>query len=415
MSVRDRFPRSFPTVTRLSTEASLAVGVFAAVVVFFVVATDPFRYPPLTNGDQVFFLRVGEAWVDHGVTPYVEAWDIKPPLIHEVSALAAAVTASTRQQYRLLVVITAVAAASVPAVTTALVYRETASRLASLTAAAVSLSLPTYWLFAAGSLRPKYGAAACGVAAIYALRRNWDGTAAAFGVLAAGWWQVAAIFPAIVLVRVVEHRREHLRRVLAVGLAVTAAVVAPIVLAGGLVPMLNQVVIAPFAVPESQSFMQDFSYAFRVLPYAAVLILFGLYAGPRALLADREWWPLVVPAVWFAAALLLFDLDGPPDTIPVFAVTGLAIGVYLGQCSVPRRAVVALAIAFVVIPVSAGLVVSEDPRESVTGMREWDVETAYSALGEQCHVRLSGLEEDWISRVGVPPDARVCSHQLRVP
>lgn len=291
-----------------------------------------------------------------GAAPYSHLSDFKPPALYDTTALIALVAPTDPwTQFWIGAGLTALAALAAVVLAGLIVFRATGSNCAALTAGLVPVAFPTMLTLPLTGIWGKYFALAFGLAGLYALQRDRRLLAVALATLAAGYWQWAVVFPALVVVSSWRSNAD-MRRVLAVAAGVTAVVVAPIVLAGATVPMLRQVVIEPIVggnrnpLGVFQRIIKAQGFARFAWPLFAAGVVGGGYRLADALRGrstPRATWWVVVGLVWTALQLAFFDFDWAPDMLLFVVFCGLGLGLFVGRLSFHDRILVACLVAFV--------------------------------------------------------------------
>jgi hypothetical protein len=202
--------------------------------------------PLAVSRDSALFQHAGW-YVLRGATPYVDFFDVKPPLIYAVTTVLAALSGGNMAVLHLLSV--AVAAAAVGSGVVAvgvLTHRVTGDGTAAYAAGVSLFVFPTVYAFPSLGIRPKYLAFCFGVGALVWAVDDRPAASGAAAAASAGFWQLGALVAALVVA--VGYRRGGRRGTgltVAGGVAVAAAVVAPFVAAGLTVPLVVETIIAP--------------------------------------------------------------------------------------------------------------------------------------------------------------------------
>jgi hypothetical protein len=426
----------------------LVLGTVATLVQALSVARAFSPTPPTTNIDAVFFQHAGW-YVTQGAVPYVDIWDIKPPLAIETTTVLAAFAGDPLTLHLVSVTLTAGAAVGCSLLIGVLAHRLTDDGLAALLAGCTLLAMPAFYRLSANGFRPKYLTLLFGLGALALALRNRPLLAGAAAAASAGYWQYGVIF-AVLVVGIAVRARD--RRVLArrtlvrqfVGMAlVTAVAVVPIALSGALVPMLVEVIYVPLTTQGAQPVFERLGKLLFYLAYALVPVAIGLYGLATARgRFERYWW--VLAGVAWGALQILVDLDSAPDLylLVTFVSFGVALAVARASPARRRRIVTALATVvllnalwtggFVANPVenvhstddgSAGALraVSESvdvsrpgdpPRYGIAGVRSlyWNEE-----IPSSCHYRLSETERDWLAKTDRPYRESRCGSARGLP
>lgn len=400
--------------------------------------------PPTTNIDAAFFQHAGW-YVTQGAIPYLDIWDIKPPLAIETTAVLATLTGGDPLFLHLSsVAIMTLAAVGCSLLVGVLAHRLTDDGLAALLAGCTLLAMPAFYRLSANGFRPKYLTLLLGLGALVLALERRPLLAGAAAAASAGYWQYGAIFAVLALGIAGERNgwRALARTVLGMAL-VTAAAVVPIALSGALVPMLVEVVYVPLTAQGAHPITERLGKLVLYLAYALVPVAVGLYG----LVADRErfhehWW-LYAGAAW-GAFQLLFDLDSAPDLYLLVTFLALGVALAVARARPAHRRWLAAAFGAIVLvnaiwvggfvgnpvgnaastddgatgtlrAVSESVDVSrpgEPSRYGISAVRDlyWE-----SLTPESCHYRLSETERDWLAKTGRPYHESRCGDARGLP
>lgn len=392
---------------------------------------------PAINIDSAFFQHAGW-YVTQGAIPYIDIWDIKPPLVIETTTVLAALARDPLQLHLMSVAVTAGAAVGCSLLVALLAYRLTGNEPAALLAGFTLLTVPGFYYLSAKGFRPKYLVLFFGLAALVLALRKYPFLAGMAAATSAGYWQYGVIFAVLVVGITIQRRDTHalIRQVLGMAL-LTTVVLLPILAWGALVPMLVEVVYVPLTSQATQPLLQRLGKLVFYLAYALVPVAIGAYGllrNRRHL--SRHWW------VYAGAAMggigLLFDLDSAPDLflLVVFLALGVALFAerahprtrqWLSVCVLGIVLLNALWVGGVVVnPVSASndaatgefeanlteiaesVEVSrpgEPPRHGIPDVQKlfWQTKTPSS-----CHYRLSETERNWLNATDQPYHESQC-------
>lgn len=417
----------------------LALGVLATLVQVLSVAralSRPGR--PAMNVDSALFQHAGW-YVTQGAVPYLDIWDIKPPLAIETTAFLAILVGGDPYRLHLLsVAVTAGAAVSCALLVFVLAHHLTENSRVAFLAALTPLTVPGFYYLSANGFRPKYLTLCLGLAALALQLRDRPLFAGVAAATSAGYWQYGGLFAIIVVGMTLEKRdrRALVRQLLGMAL-VTALVLAPIVLWGAVVPMLVEVLYVPLTTQGTQSVLQRLGKLLLYLAYALVPVTLGAYG----LLADRSrlprgWWVYLGAA--FGGLQVLFDLDSAPDLYVLVMFLALGFALFVARAEPRTRRVLSVVLAAIVLVNAVwvgGLVTNpvgesagnaggndtgdsgfgtdlrgiaesvdvsrpgEPPRHGIPAVRDlyW-----HSRTPPSCHYRLSGTERDWLAKTGRP-------------
>jgi len=340
--------------------------------------------PFAVNRDSALFQHAGW-YVLEGATPYVDFFDVKPPLVYAVTTVLAALSGGDMAVLHLLSVAVATAAVGAGVVLVGvLTHRLTGDGTAAYAAGVSLFVFPTVYAFPSLGIRPKYFAFCLGVGALVWAVDDRPGASGAAAAASAGFWQLGVLVAALVVA--VGYRRGGRRGAgLAVGggVAVAAAVVAPFVAAGLAVPLVVETVIAPVYAVERYTLAGRLLDAVVEVGLAGVALLaVGAYGWLRALdrAASRYWWVAAGGGVYALQTLL--EMQGAIELVFLFAFVGVGVGaVVAGRRTADRRLRV---LAVVVLLAAANGYWAAGP---VTPVKD-GMETARESVGVSDYERL---------------------------
>jgi len=319
---------------------------------------------PLSS-DTAFFEHAGW-YITQGAVPYVNFWDVKPPLIHETSALISFVTGGniTLGHYISIFIMSSLAI-GILLLVSSLTYRMTESRKAALIAGIAVLAHPAFHHLPTLGLWAKYFSVFFGLFGIWCEKNNRYLLAGASGAASAGYWQFGLIFALIVASLTIQTGGRTKIRDTIIGMAiVTAITVAPVIYMGGFVAMISQVVFVPFTISEDYTLLHRLGKGVLYLGYSGIVLILGVMGAACALYKDwRETWWVAVGLAWFGFQLLALNFASEADLFPALIFTALGVGVFVPHLTPKRQkqvgAVVgSIALVSVAMLGSVGLVVS---------------------------------------------------------
>jgi hypothetical protein len=285
-------------------------------------AVEPYH----VSTDSALFQHAGW-YIANGATPYVDFWDIKPPLIYAVTTGLALLSGGNMAVLHLLSV--ALASGAVVAGVTlvgVLTHRLTDHGPASVVAGATMFVLPTVYVFPSAGIRPKYFAFAFGIGALVLAVDDHPTKSGAAAAASAGFWQLGGLV-ALLAVGIGLQRGgpRAAGRTVGGGVAVAIAVVAPFVAADLAIPLFLETVLAPLYTVERYTVGGRILEFVIEVGYGAFLLPIGLYGWIRGVLEDasRYWWVGVGGAAYLLQVFL--EMQGAIELI--FPLSFLAIGV----------------------------------------------------------------------------------------
>lgn len=365
----------------LAAGASLLLGV--AAIGRFV------REPFYVSTDSALFQHAGW-YIAQGATPYVDFFDVKPPLIYAVTTGLAFLTGGNMAALHVLSVALASAAVVGGVVVVGLLaYRLTNDAGASLLAGATTFVLPSLYLFPSAGIRPKYLAFLFGATALLLAVSDRPTASGAAGAMGAAFWQLGA--PIALLVVAMGWQRDGARaagRTVLGGGLVAVAVIAPFVLAGLTVPLFVEAVLTPVVAVEQYTvqgrlfeIVLELGYGVLVLPVGAL----GWFLAAREDLA-RYWWVGAGGAVY--ALQLFLEFQGGIEAVLLLLFLSLGVGLLYATARTPARR--RLLVGLVVVLAVGSLVWTSSP----VAPGEATVEERYEATSVPNYESLPATPED---------------------
>lgn len=298
----------------------------------------------------------GGGLLAEGYAPYLYWWDVKPPLIYDTTALIALIAPHQPWvQFYLGSMLSAMMALASVVLVGMIVYRLTRSNLAAFTAGVV---LCGYWHLFYLSVRgifPKTFVLAFGLTAIWYSLAERHLIAAVCGTIATGYWQFGAIFAVIAFGRAWKHDRSLLPRMIAASVLTTLISIAPIVLLGGGLSMLYQVIVVPVLMGDRpQTFLMRLTKFTTSMPLLWPIWLTGIAVGVEHVIRTRRHYWLAGGLGWSLVQLGVLDFDTRIDAILLVVFCALAVGVFVGdvQHQLTRPQLAILIACLCLLPVS---------------------------------------------------------------
>jgi len=320
-------------------ESPLRVLAGGAVALLAVATAIQFlREPFYVSPDSALFQH-GGWYVTRGATPYVDFWDIKPPLIYAVTTPLALLAGGNMAALHVLSVLVALGAIAVGITAVgALNYRLTGDGVASVAAGLVTFVVPTLYTYPWAGIRPKYLAFCFVTLAVLAALEDHPLTSGAAAGVAAGFWQLAA--PVGMLVVAIGWDRNGvgggLRAVVGGGL-VAALVCLPFVLTGNATALFVETVLAPFYGVEAYTLPGRVLAVIVELGYGTVLLPIGVYGWLDAIRTGHRAfrWVAVGGSVYLGCFLV--EMAGAIDATLAVVFLALGLGHLLANASLPSR------------------------------------------------------------------------------
>jgi len=327
----------------LVATAGLALG--AATVGRFVL--EPFAMHP----DAALFQHAGW-YILEGATPYVDIWDLKPPLIYVVTTGLAAVAGGDMAVLHVLSVVLSVLTVGGGVVLVGvLTHRLTGDGVAAYAAGASLFVVPTMYAFPSLGIRPKYFAFLFGVGGLLLAVDDRPLASGAAAATAAGFWQLGAgIAPLVVAIGYQRGGRERAIRAVAGGFLVAVCVVAPFVAAGLAVPLVVETVLAPVYAVERYTVAGRLLGVVLEVGLAGVAFLaLGGGGWRRGLVSDRSryWWVAVGGGAY--ALQVFLEMQGAIELVFLFAFAGIGVGYVVAARDSPEHRLRVLAVIAVLV------------------------------------------------------------------
>lgn len=393
--------------------------------------------------DNALF-QYGGWYITQGAIPYIDFWDVKPPLIYYLTSILSLISQGNMFVLHILsIVVTVIAATGTILLIGCLIYKLTENGWASLIAGLVMLSIPGFYGLLSLGTRPKYFVMFFGLLAIWLYNKNYKFFSGVSSVISAGFWQFGIIFPIIVFGLLYhEDWRKRKIKLTVTGMAITvAAVLLPIFFLKAFIPMLVEVILAPLNSPESQSVLYRFFKGGVVLRLTSILVLVGAVGLIKGIKDIRKTWWVLLGGTWFALQVFHFDFDGLPDLF--LGLVFVAFGVGLAANSISRQKQKVLFMGLILIILTNAFLlplvfdkgqstqssvnitsISLELEPNIEETRFFTKQNPKTYLEkiywnktkvESCHVRLSSVEKDWINHTNQSYDQEKCGNYKRLP
>lgn len=362
-----------------------------------------FHTRPYIDPDALLFHYSGQVFASGGL-PYQDVWDIKPPVIHEIAGLIALIVGGDPYWINVVSIgLTSTAFVVTVWLIAIFVLNWTHDPRAAITAGSIPFLLPEFYLFASRGLRPKLFVIVTGLIALWLYDNDRIVLSGGVAALCAGFWQFGAFFPIAILAHAVVNRQwRNVACLAAGGSIVTAIVLLPFVITDTMGILLQQVVVAPFAVSETTTLLDRLLKGGRLLLFTAPVVAIGAVAALGSPLDEASPWWVAPGMAWFAVQIWFLDLDAAPDLLVGLVFVAFGIGLVVNRLPLVRQwqALLGLGIIGVMMTSHALMtgtfaVGSYDPGLQTLVHNYWTGE-----MPQGCHLRVSELERIYIKTVG---------------
>lgn len=406
---------------------------------------------PAIATDPAFFQHTGWYILQGGV-PYIDVWDVNPPVPFGITAVLAAISGGDMLALHALSSALTTLVAAVSVILVGWVARLMTGRDAAAVAAGLTmLVVPEVFLLPPEGVRAQFYVLFFGTLALALVLRDRPFLAGAVAALSAGSWQMGIVFvPLIVGIAFQRNGTRNALSGVAGGGLVAGVIILVFAATGAFVPMIVQTVRAPLIAGPSNTLAESGYSVLLVLGYGSILLPVAFFGWGHAAICNlRDRWWLLAGGVTLTYQVLTIDMDGSTDALLwlAFVAFGVAIAVErtIAWQSTPtdchstnsshtardRWRVVIAMIVVIGLLVPAGLIWHTDspyPQSTLQTMKQdaevdedipftpddADVPSMQTIYWEQlqpetCHYRLSWNEMRWISMTDDQLDAHECS------
>lgn len=282
--------------------------------------------------DTARFLLGGDL-LAAGYAPYLNLWDLKPPLIYDLTGLLALIAPGDPwAQFYMASALTFLAALATVALAGGLIARVTNSSTAAFVTCVTIIGFNTFVVYPANAVSPKYFMLVCGLAALWCSLNDRHIPAAALATAAAGFWQWGLVFVVLVYARAWRvNKFAQWRAMVVASVAVTAVAVAPIVLAGAGAAMVQQVMIDVFIKgTQEQTLLESIQKFTRYLNFLWPLVVAGGFGAIEVATRKRDHYWVLALVVWAGFQVFFVDFETGPDLFMIVVFAALGLGVLIG-------------------------------------------------------------------------------------
>ena len=235
------------------------------------------------------------------------------------------------------------------------------------------------------------------------------------GAIAAAFWHIALIFCVVPILYIIKDRQwKKFAKTSIIILLLITIILLPIIASNATNQLVAEVIIAPFLIPEAIKIYDRLENLRFILKFSIIPLSLGIVGFLLAFTEEKYGKPywLMILSAWFFFQVFLLDFDGPPDLFAWFTILTIGTGFTLDHRPVIQWPMVSIVSAGVlVMSIWLGYVlytgdttawpgfgqeISTGGNPSVSHLNEtyWN-----KTKSESCHIRLSGLEKNFINHV----------------
>lgn len=436
----------------------LSMTVFTISIVRTV--TEGYPYP--LDSDAALFQHAGW-YIINGATPYVDIWDIKPPLTFYTTILFAYLSLRNVVLLHFFsIIFTSLMGVYIVYLVGVITYEITEDTFSSLMAGISPLTVAGFHYLPSLGFRPKYFAIAFGLLGVLFQLRNKPLLSGIFAAGGAGFIQHAIIFAISSLLIAGKYEYKRIVRTLGGMFLITILSIFPILVFGDIKTMLVEVIVAPVSTSEPTGvfeIVRNFGKGLVYTGYSSIVIvvgILGIILGTVKQSSKYLW--VSVGAIFSAIQIFILDFDSYPDLFYGLVFISIGVGIAIDESSRKPRAI-AGGIVISVLLLSTlflggfGLVTNEtvytqsldDSLESsdtiihtlVTNMEDYfgaehmrsddrarsHSVTTYTPIQElywakqvpsSCHYRLSNAEQLWMEQRSESTDTKKCHYSFNI-
>jgi len=349
--------------------------------------------------------------VSNGAVPYLDIWDVKPPLVLETTAVVALIARDDMMNlHRLCSFITVLAALSSLLLVGIAVTEITGECISSSVVCLCILAYGPFVFLGWLGFSPKLFSLLFGLLALRLSQKEYF----FLGGIAAGasslFYQFGAVFLGVILIQEYQNRRNS--GLLALGALGTFSVsLMPILTKGAIKPMVHQTVLSHLLIRESISLGERLTKILGFMSGVSIsLLVLGIIGLLVASLRDPKWRTFFFLSCIFSIQVLFLDLDGGADLVFLLFFSATGLGWLTSKLPVKIRAVLLPTFSLLVTFTLVGhrqeisnwmLPTGNEPSlENRAGLPGMTYILLNRYIPPSCHYRLSSLEREWIERQG---------------
>lgn len=374
------------------------------------------------SADSVLFEYIGLSSYKYGTIPYLEVWDIKPPLTHEIMYLVSFISQGDPIVVHIISLCLSLFAITMTIVMAGnLVFSYTENKYNAYIAVLL-VSANTYlYSFAFNGFRPKFIVMMLAVTSLYLIINERYISGNFVAILCPALWQLGIIFPIVTLILTYRKTTQELvYKSLGVIALTTLVIISPFIYFGAVTEMIQQVVITPFIASEN---MTVFDRYVKLPDYLGAQLLFyiglGVVGTVRGYitrdLIKQHWWVYAIVG-FYVFQVLFLDLDYFPDLFLLTTVLGVFYGIIFdfeeNDFYIFTFATIALYILFIgdttVFEIAQSIPFDANAFQ-ITGASNTEQAFLRGEEITECHLRMSRPEQQWMTHYGHTENATVCT------
>lgn len=229
--------------------------------------------------DDPAVFQHGGWYITQGAVPYVDFWDVKPPLIYFLTTSLAILSGGNMEVLHILSWITSASAiVGISLVIGLIINKLTSNGCASLVGGGTPLILSALFIFPRGGAYPQFFSLFLGLLSIYSLMNDSPFLSGVFSVLATGFYYPEGIFSILILIIIIKNRNfEHLKWVIFGTTMTGLLILVPFLLWENITALFVETVLVSILIEGSgPGLLASMTAMSGVLGPAAIVIPFGV-------------------------------------------------------------------------------------------------------------------------------------------
>jgi len=309
---------------------------------------------PILNADSAFFQHAGW-YINQGAIPYIQIWDIKPPMTYYTTTALARLSIDNMYNVHIYnVILTIISGILIVLFVGELINQITNDNIASVIGGISVLTFAGFHYLASQGFRPKYLSIAFGLLGIILQYRDRPFQSGLTSALSAGYVQHAAIFAIITLGIAAQNSEKSTIYKTFIGMLImTLLVILPIYWFNANSQMITQVILVPFAASEPMSMLETIRRVGKLLlytGYSMVIFIIGAYAIMKTSISNlsENWW-VILGLLMYIIILLIADFDNYPDIFFLLIFVSIGVGLYVAHAEKSKKSIVIALVTIIAI------------------------------------------------------------------